>query len=98
MGVDGDTLLGVKDLTVDFASQEGTVHAVNKVSFDVRPGELVGLVGESGCGKSVTASAILGLTRMISNATVSGQIEFLGRDLLRSRRTKCARSAAATSA
>ena len=48
----------------------------------MQPGELVGLVGESGCGKSVTASAILGLTRMLSNATVSGSIEFMGRDLL----------------
>jgi oligopeptide transport system ATP-binding protein len=52
------------------------------VSFDVAPGELVGLVGESGCGKSVTASAILGLTRMLGNATVTGRIEFEGRDLL----------------
>jgi oligopeptide/dipeptide ABC transporter ATP-binding protein len=72
----------VADLSVDFATQEGTVHAVDCVSFDVAPGELVGLVGESGCGKSVTASAILGLTRMLGNATVSGRIEFEGRDLL----------------
>ena len=76
------TLLDVADLSVDFASQEGVVRAVNHVSFSVERGELVGLVGESGCGKSVTASAILGLTRMISNATTSGRIEFLGRDLL----------------
>jgi len=82
MGAEQDTLLRLTDLTVDFASQEGTVHAVNKVSFEVAPGELVGLVGESGCGKSVTASAILGLTRMINNATIGGSIEFLGRDLL----------------
>ncbi len=70
------------DLTVDFASQEGTVHAVNRVSFEVAPGELVGLVGESGCGKSVTASAIIGLTGMVPNATVSGAIDFLGKDLV----------------
>jgi oligopeptide transport system ATP-binding protein len=76
------TLLDVADLTVDFASQEGVVHAVNHISFDLQPGELVGLVGESGCGKSVTASAILGLTRMLPNATISGRIEFQGRDLL----------------
>ncbi len=76
------TLLDVADLSVDFASQEGVVRAVNRVSFSVERGELVGLVGESGCGKSVTASAILGLTRMISNATTSGRIEFQGRDLL----------------
>ena len=82
MGVDAHTLLRLTDLTVDFASHEGTVHAVDKVSFSVAPGELVGLVGESGCGKSVTASAILGLTRMVNNATISGSIEFLGRDLV----------------
>ncbi len=82
MSVDGTTLLRLTDLTVDFASQEGTVHAVSRVSFSVAPGELVGLVGESGCGKSVTASAIIGLTGMVPNATVSGSIEFDGRDLL----------------
>jgi oligopeptide/dipeptide ABC transporter ATP-binding protein len=75
-------LLDVTDLVVDFDSQEGTVHAVNQVSFSVAPGELVGLVGESGCGKSVTATAILGLTRMLPNASVSGRIDFEGRDLL----------------
>jgi oligopeptide transport system ATP-binding protein len=82
MGAVGNTLLRLTDLTVDFASQEGTVHAVNRVSFEVAPGELVGLVGESGCGKSVTASAIIGLTGMLPNATVSGRIEFLDKDLL----------------
>src|SRR5674476_1421953 len=82
MGVDANTLLRLTDLTVDFESQEGIVHAVDKVSFSVASGELVGLVGESGCGKSVTASAILGLTRMVNNATISGTIEFLGRDLV----------------
>jgi oligopeptide transport system ATP-binding protein len=77
-----NTLLRLTDLTVDFASQEGVVHAVDRVSFEVAPGELVGLVGESGCGKSVTASAIIGLTGMVPNASVSGAIEFTGRDLL----------------
>ena len=75
-------LLDVTDLVVDFDSQEGMVHAVNQVSFAIAPGELVGLVGESGCGKSVTATAILGLTRMLPNANLSGRIEFEGRDLM----------------
>ena len=82
MGVTTTQLLDVTDLSVDFDSQEGVVHAVDRVSFSVAPGELVGLVGESGCGKSVTATAILGLTRMPPNASVSGSIEFQGRDLL----------------
>jgi len=82
MGIDRDTLLRLTDLTVDFSSQEGVVHAVDRVSFSVAPGELVGLVGESGCGKSVTAWSILGLIRMTTNATVGGKIEFEGRDLL----------------
>ena len=77
-----DLLLRVSDLSVDFRTREGVVHAVDRVSFDIAAGELVGLVGESGCGKSVTASAILGLTRMLNNATVTGRVEFEGRDLI----------------
>ncbi len=82
MGADGNTLLRLSGLTVDFASHEGIVHAVNRVSFSLAPGELVGLVGESGCGKSVTANSIIGLTSMLPNVTVNGSIEFEGRDLL----------------
>ena len=72
MGVATAQLLDITDLSVEFDSQEGTVRAVDQVSFSVAPGELVGLVGESGCGKSVTATAILGLTRMAPNASVRG--------------------------
>jgi len=82
MAVDEKMLLRLTDLTVDFASHEGTVHAVDRVSFSLAPGELVGLVGESGCGKSVTANSIIGLTSMLPNVTISGSVEFEGRDLL----------------
>ena len=56
-----DPLLRVRDLRVSFRMDEGTVRAVDGVSFDVHPGQVVGLVGESGCGKSVTMRAILQL-------------------------------------
>ena len=56
-----DDRLRVRDLSVRFVTRERTVRAVEGVSFDVKPGEVVGLVGESGCGKSVTSLAILGL-------------------------------------
>jgi len=78
----GDNLLKVTDLAVTFDSQEGEVHAVDGVSFAIAPGETVGLVGESGCGKSISALAILGLVRMMSNSTIGGSVEFMGRDLL----------------
>ena len=77
----GAPLLQVRDLSVEFATAQGRVPAVRDVSFEVRPGEVVGLVGESGSGKSVTSLAILRL--LPAQARISGEIHFSGRDLLR---------------
>jgi peptide/nickel transport system ATP-binding protein len=79
MGGPGEPLLRVRDLTVGFRTEEGTVLAVDEVSFHVGERELVALVGESGCGKSVTAMALTGL--LPGNATVTGEILFAGQDL-----------------
>ena len=78
----GEPLLSVRDLTVTFRRQgEEPFTAVDGVSFDVRPGQTVGLVGESGCGKSVTSLAIMGLLPRRGNE-VSGTVDFEGTDLL----------------
>jgi peptide/nickel transport system ATP-binding protein len=78
----GEPLLSVRDLRVTFGRRgEEPFRAVDGVSFDVRPGQTVGLVGESGCGKSVTSLAIMGLLPSRGN-TVEGTAVFDGEDLL----------------
>jgi ABC-type dipeptide/oligopeptide/nickel transport system ATPase component len=74
-------LLDVQDLTVTFAGPRSTVTAVDRVSFQIAPGETLGLVGESGSGKSVTAFSILRLLQPPGRIT-GGKVIFEGRDLL----------------
>ncbi len=76
------TLLDVRGLSVHFNTPEGIGRAVESVSLSVAPGETLGLVGESGCGKSVTALAILGLVPSPPGRIVAGEILFDGQDLV----------------
>src|SRR3954469_7401516 len=75
-------LLSVEDLRVEFWTQRGTVHAVNGISFDIAPGETLGIVGESGCGKSVTSLALMGILPRAGRVT-GGTAMFGDRDLFR---------------
>ncbi len=76
-------LLSVKGLETRFRTQEGTVHAVNGVSFKLDEGETLGVVGESGCGKSVSMLSLLRLIPMPPGEIVAGTVDFQGKDLLR---------------
>lgn len=76
-------LLDIKNLTIVFNTDDGPLTAVDNVSFSIRPGEVVGLVGESGCGKSVTALGLLRLIPMPPGRITGGEVLFEGRDLLR---------------
>ncbi|MXY87718.1 MAG: ABC transporter ATP-binding protein, partial [Dehalococcoidia bacterium] len=76
-------LLEVNDLRTYFYTQEGVVKAVDGTSYSVEEGETLGLVGESGCGKSVSALSILRLIPSPPGKIVSGEIMFQGRDLLK---------------
>ncbi len=80
-GAPAEPLLSVRDLTVTFGKGPRAFRAVDGVDFDVFPGQTVGLVGESGCGKSVTSLAIMGLLPARGN-TVGGTVTFAGEDLL----------------
>jgi peptide/nickel transport system ATP-binding protein len=77
-----EPLLEVADLRTWFFTRDGIVRAVDGVSFHVTPGETLAIVGESGCGKSVTALSVLRLIPSPPGRVVSGKIRFAGRDLL----------------
>ncbi len=78
-----DPVLSIRDLVVDFSTEDGVVHAVDGVSYDIYPGETLGVVGESGSGKSVTVMSILGLIPQPPGRIVGGEAFFQGVDLLK---------------
>lgn len=82
MSSQAEAIVEVDDLTIDFWDRDHWVNVVNHVSFDIKRGETLGLVGESGCGKSTTAFSLFGYRRPGSRVR-AGAIRFEGRDLLR---------------
>ena len=75
-------LLKIEDLSVRFRTDEGEVEALDQISLDVQHGQTVGVVGESGCGKSVTAYSIMRLLPRPIGKITSGRILFQGKNLL----------------
>ena len=78
-----DSLLKVKELSVSFSTDEGEVEALDAVDFEVKHGQTLGLVGESGCGKSVTALSVMRLLPRPIGKITGGSIHFGGMDLLK---------------
>jgi oligopeptide transport system ATP-binding protein len=77
------SLLEIRNLTTRFYTQDGVVHAVNGISYEVGEGETVGVVGESGCGKSVSMLSVMRLIPDPPGKIVDGEVIFYGRDLLK---------------
>src|SRR5213080_4935070 len=78
-----DPVLSIRNLAVEFKTDDGIVHAVDDISYDVLPGEMLGIVGESGSGKSVSTMSILGLIPQPPGRIVSGEAWFKGQDLIK---------------
>jgi oligopeptide/dipeptide ABC transporter ATP-binding protein len=78
-----EPLLSIRDLVVEFTTEDGIVQAVDGVSYDLYPGETLGIVGESGSGKSVSTMSILGLIPQPPGRIVRGEAIFQGKDLLK---------------
>ena len=78
-----EPVLSIKNLVVEFKTDDGIVHAVDGISYDIFPGETLGIVGESGSGKSVSTLSILGLIPQPPGRIVSGTAMFKGKDLLK---------------
>src|SRR5205085_4887634 len=78
----GDTILKVRDLKTHFFLRRGIVKAVDGVSFELKRGEVLGLVGESGCGKSLTALSIMRPLPKGSARTINGEVLLNGEDIL----------------
>ncbi|HEX6993429.1 MAG TPA: ABC transporter ATP-binding protein [Gammaproteobacteria bacterium] len=87
----GEPLLSIENLVVEFRGDAGTIRAVDGLTLAISPGERVGLVGESGCGKSVTALALLGLVPSPPGRIAAGRVLFDGRDLTTLRETEMRR-------
>ena len=81
-------LLSVKNLTVEFTTRDGIAPVIDDLSFDLAPGETLSLVGESGCGKSMTALAIMGLIPSPPGRVASGSISLAGENLLQASDTR----------
>jgi oligopeptide transport system ATP-binding protein len=79
----GTALLEVDDLHVEFRTDHGVVHAVNGISYALSAGETLAILGESGCGKSVSAQTIMGILDSPPGFVTGGEIRYKGRDLLR---------------
>ncbi len=78
---DKNKILEIKELQTSFFTDEGVIPSVDRISFEVKKGEILGIVGESGCGKSVTSLSILGLVPSPPGRITNGQILFKGKDL-----------------
>jgi len=76
-------IVTIRNLTIHFATIDGILKVLNRVNLEVREGEIVGLVGETGCGKSVTAKTLLGVLPIPPAKIISGKLNFLNKNLLK---------------